>query len=502
MMPGILKTLFKPSSSMNKEALETAAREAESANDAHGLVVARRALAKLDPRAADAWLALGRALRKAGEPREAIAAYREAVRRGAAAVEAHLQLGVLHAELSEHERAIEHLEKVIAEEPRNTDALCMLGTVMSDARRLDEAAVLFERALAYQPEFPEAHFNLGLIQFERSEFGRASRSFTRCVALSRGEPWTKDRLAPLQRDPQTRFDPKDMAVNEVKLRHDCEQLEHLLALGRLPPAYRDVLDDYRSLLEEIRGKLDASMVVPFDHAKHPLVARSYKRPVHISEAPPPASPLINPALDIDDIENRYLAAKPKMVTLDGLLAPTALQALRCFCRESTIWNNIYPGYLGAFFYDGFCSELLLRLAWELRECLPRVIGDLPLQMMWGYKCDSRLPGLGVHADAAAVNVNFWITEDEANLDPAHGGLLVYTHDAPKDWGFAKFNTDSGTILRYLDSVGSVPVCVPYRANRAVIFDSDLFHASDRPHFRDGYQNRRINITILYGSRSM
>ena len=123
-------------------------------------------------------------------------------------------------------------------------------------------------------------------------------------------------------------------------------------------------------------------------------------------------------------------------------------------------------------------------------------------MMWGYKCDSTLPGLGAHADSAAVNVNFWITEDEANLDPEHGGLLVYTHDAPKDWGFAKFNKDSATILSYLDSVGSVPVRVPYRANRAVIFDSDLFHASDRPHFRDGYSNRRINITLLYGLRSM
>jgi hypothetical protein len=46
------------------------------------------------------------------------------------------------------------------------------------------------------------------------------------------------------------------------------------------------------------------------------------------------------------------------------------------------------------------------------------------------------------------------------------------------------------------------VRVPYRANRAVIFDSDLFHASDRPHFREGYLNRRINITLLYGLRSM
>jgi hypothetical protein len=46
------------------------------------------------------------------------------------------------------------------------------------------------------------------------------------------------------------------------------------------------------------------------------------------------------------------------------------------------------------------------------------------------------------------------------------------------------------------------VRVPYRANRAVIFDSDLFHATDRPLFREGYLNRRVNVTLLYGGRAM
>jgi hypothetical protein len=42
--------------------------------------------------------------------------------------------------------------------------------------------------------------------------------------------------------------------------------------------------------------------------------------------------------------------------------------------------------------------------------------------------------------------------------------------------------------------------VPHRANRALIFDSDLFHETDNIHFKDGYLNRRINITMLYGRR--
>ena len=36
----------------------------------------------------------------------------------------------------------------------------------------------------------------------------------------------------------------------------------------------------------------------------------------------------------------------------------------------------------------------------------------------------------MHADAAAVNVNFWLTPDDANLDPDGGGLVVWDKEAP------------------------------------------------------------------------
>jgi tetratricopeptide (TPR) repeat protein len=453
------------------------------------------------PPSGEALLARAKELHRAGEQRAAVEAYTQALAGGAPAADVHLQLGVLHAALFEHESAISHLEQAIALQPDNADAMCMLGTVMSDLRRFAQAVEWFERALRIRPDFSEAHFNLGLARFELSDFALASESFAHSARLKRGERWKKDLGAYLGRDPVPVFEPRDMGVNEVKLGHDCEQLEHLLKKGVLPPPYREVLEDYRALREEIRGKVDATSLVPFDHKRHPLVARTYKRPMHIDDASIPSGPLVDPRLPTGDIESRYRASRPNIVAVDDMLTPAALQALRRFCQDSTIWNDIKPGYLGAYFFDGFCSELLLRIASELRERLPGIIGGLPLQMMWGFKCDSTLPGLGIHADAAAVNVNFWITEDEANLDPERGGLRVYTADAPKEWGFAKFNTDSPTIQKHLESVGNVPIRIPYRANRAVIFDSDLFHASDSPHFRDGYTNRRTNITMLYGLRS-
>jgi hypothetical protein len=111
-----------------------------------------------------------------------------------------------------------------------------------------------------------------------------------------------------------------------------------------------------------------------------------------------------------------------------------------------------------------------------------------------------MAGTQIHADEAAVNVNFWITPDEANRDPEHGGLIVWDKAAPLDWNFDRFNNDADAARRFLHGADARARTIPHRTNRAVIFDSNLFHATDRFAFRPGYTNRRINITLLYGRR--
>ena len=150
---------------------------------------------------------------------------------------------------------------------------------------------------------------------------------------------------------------------------------------------------------------------------------------------------------------------------------------------------------------GFACPLLAQIADELRSTYPAIVHQHPLLRWWGFKYDSRLKGINVHADFAAVNVNFWITRDEANLDPESGGLVIWDKPAPLDWSFAQYNNASGSTIRnFLAQSGAKSVTVPYRANRAVIFDSDLFHETDQIAFKEGYLNRRINITMLYGTR--
>ena len=118
--------------------------------------------------------------------------------------------------------------------------------------------------------------------------------------------------------------------------------------------------------------------------------------------------------------------------------------------------------------------------------------------MWAYKYDSQLSGIELHADAAAVNVNFWITPSEANLSPESGGLEVYTREAPLEWDFEKYNRDQDA-LRDFVADGDSKV-IPHRENRAVVFNSNLVHRTDSLEFKEGYENRRINITMLFGYR--
>jgi hypothetical protein len=144
---------------------------------------------------------------------------------------------------------------------------------------------------------------------------------------------------------------------------------------------------------------------------------------------------------------------------------------------------------------------LIQIAEELRAAFPRIIGARHrMTQLWGYKYASTQPRLPPHADFAAVNVNFWVTPDEANLDPRGGGLIVYDVDAPRDWDFQTYNRNPRKIRELLAERKARSLTIPYRFNRAVVFDSDLFHTTPALRFRDEYENRRVNVTVLFGER--
>ncbi len=164
-----------------------------------------------------------------------------------------------------------------------------------------------------------------------------------------------------------------------------------------------------------------------------------------------------------------------------------------------MWKVNYPrGYVGALLARGFCPHVLLAIAHELKQALPRVIGDHALTQAWGFKYDQRMQGINLHADYARINVNFWVTPDQACEDNTTGGMIVYDLPAPASWTFADYNSNESKLKAYLKVHHARSMRVPYRENRCVLFDSSLIHVTDELHFRPGYENRRVNVTLLYG----
>lgn len=469
----------------------------------HGLRLEASALWRsLEPESVEPPLEVARTHVAAGDTDRAIAEFIKVAGKFGPRAQILLPLASVYQDLGRIEDAERIYLQAVEAEPDNVDALCMAGVCARDLGDAVTADRLLTRARDLDPQSSFALFNLGMLRLNQNRIDDASALMLAARTARRGEPWTAESaVANLAQPVERAVADVEWANARFKLVHDIEQLQYLRAAGRIGPAFEPVIAEYKSALRDPVLPADAYNMVGLDPARYPLLARSYKSPLHAADPEPPQGPLVNPDLAWKEIEERYFDAKPNLVAIDGLLAPQALAAVRTYCLESTIWNDLKGGYLGAYMTDGFAGRLLLRIGAELRARLPRVIGEHLMHAMWGYKYDSRYAGIGVHADDAAVNVNFWITPDEANLDPATGGLVVYTHDAPRDWSFQRFNSDRAEIYDYLKSVDAKKVSVPYRANRAVIFDSDLFHETDAFRFRDGYANRRVNITMLYGARA-
>ena len=158
-------------------------------------------------------------------------------------------------------------------------------------------------------------------------------------------------------------------------------------------------------------------------------------------------------------------------------------------------------YLGAFSDQGFISPIHLQIAIDLKQKLPKLFGPHRLGKFWGFKYDSALgKGINIHADFAIHNLNFWVTPDEYNNNKNSGGLKIYDFPAPEHWTFREYNTDKDEIYKFLKNNNASFTNIPYKFNRAVLFNSAYFHETDEIDFKDEYVGRRINNTYLFGNR--
>ena len=431
-------------------------------------------------------------LHRSGELEQAEALYRAVL--GAADVpDAHHLLAVLLHQQGRTTESLAAFERALAARPDQPLFLYNHARALTDLRQLDQAAAALRRAVAAKPDFVEAWRNLGTCLRDAGDPVGSVAAFRALFRLTR-----VDR-------PSDRTHKTWRRITRSKLRHDIEQLDWLEANGGLPQALEGAGEAYRRVLAELDDGRpdDDDPVVELTDAQFERIGQWFNRALHVPELRFDDDP-VNPDLDVEGALQRWRDNDPGISWFDDFLVPQARHELYRWMLASTLWFDCgyQGGYLGAYVEEGFSCQGLLQIATSLQQRFPTLMADHPLRQMWAFKCDPRLRGLGAHADSSVVNVNFWVTPDEANLEPGTGGLVVTPVVAPPEWGYDSYNSadHAARILAYVADQGAETITLPYRCNRAVMFNSDLFHWSDRIHFRDAYAHRRINVTLLFGAR--
>ena len=317
------------------------------------------------------------------------------------------------------------------------------------------------------------------IALQKDQFARAHRIFSRISALQE-----------LHIEPQY--------CSPFKLQHDIEQMRYLLKKRKLPKKFKEDISRYTAGLALCR-KIGTDFI-PLIPSLKEYLGPNYGTLFHLFIPGKTEKFALNQRQDFAFIEQEYLALKNPIVVIDQVLSKASLRKLRKMILESAIWHDIKPNaHLGARLTYGLSSPLVFQIAAELKQKLPKVFAGLSLKQVWAFKYAPKNSGIETHSDGGLVNLNMWLTPDEDNIDPSTGGMAIYERRRPTSWTLNQANGyDNLSAVKRLVSQPKVKrIAVPYRFNRGVLFDSRLFHETDRFHFRDTYVGRRVNLTFLF-----
>jgi hypothetical protein len=318
------------------------------------------------------------------------------------------------------------------------------------------------------------------------DIGRSLDHFGRTYELRRGED--RSRMAARSLTHATR----------AKLLHDAEQFRalaldrpHCTRFAELAHAYEALARDFPEAPTELTD------------TQIQFLGEDYNAAIYSADAPELEGPVLAPRPGTDGKGLGFDTGVPDVVVLDDFLAPEALRNLHRYLLASTIWHDFthIPGHVASYLEDGLACPLLLQIADAARRSFPDVLGPHPLNQAWAFKGLRAGSAIGAHADDAVISINLWLTPHAANAGP-EGGMTVCLEPPPPEWHVDAYAKDEARSTAFMDLHAGNSAKVAYRENRAVMFHSRLLHRTDDPQFRPGYENHRLNITLLFGTGTL
>ncbi len=439
-----------------------------------------------------------------------------------------LKYQVLYDQFEEKDN--DHLLIVLAEkiknDPHSYELNYLLGLCHFFNHHLRKAKLQFKKCIKLHPFRVESYDNLiriysienklnNVIRIQKKLIQRGfitteklfllGANFLRTGNYKKAIYWLDNALNSCEKPDSERMLPYG-EVSLPRLVHDIKQIRYLIDREILPRCFEATLNSYDSLITDYYNEINTE-----DHSwtKHPTrkvdyvdldnIYNFYRRFVHLRNIDlNKVDDVLHPKHDFVTLEKKFNDSPIEYLVVDDFLSPKALSEFYEFFVESTVWHNDNQkgkNYLGAYQMSGAWTPLVDRLDRELKLAFPQILKNLELNQIWAYKHVLGNNAIGVHADFSKINVNIWLTPDSANNDPDSGGLIIYDAKAPENLEFDDFNGNELLIKNLTE--GARRDKVVYKENRATIFNSKLFHASDKIDFKKNYRDLRINLTLLY-----
>jgi tetratricopeptide (TPR) repeat protein len=459
---------MKGTETQNFDCLVSQATEAHKVGDHCAAETFWRRALKIKPEHSGALLNLGVVLARKGCTQEALKVFDQVLELVPGHAPAHAnKAGALRA-LGDASAALASYEQAVLLDEDFLPAYSERGDLLFRMGRYCEAFRSFRQALLRRPDFYPALKGRGLASLALGDNKTALDDFVAIEALQR------------------KINGPIKQISLWRLRHDRE-----LCLWRGAMEEVRLLD---ALEVETRWTQSVNDLIFLDDRWQEIFT-SLNRPLCPTERPDTGG---NPLSDDSLVSLNSVADKKGVKIVDNLLTPGALQDLRTHLMGSPIWHDFthIDGFVATYLESGLASPLMFKIVASLRAT--ETFKDLPLAQGWAFKGLGSESRIGFHADDARLSINFWITPDTANLGPGHGGLIIHRAVPPRNWKITNYDQDRPLIENWIATADTDPIEIPYKENRAIIFDSRLFHGSGPVRFKDNYEGRRINMTLLFG----
>jgi len=174
--------------------------------------------------------------------------------------------------------------------------------------------------------------------------------------------------------------------------------------------------------------------------------------------------------------------------IDNFFPDDVCTRLRNFMLEKKSYDELYADYAAVNFYDrtdevNYIQDKIIELK------------NFSYLRSWSFIYRNFARGVLPHADPARYTLSIWVSLDESILDWRENGLNVYMVK-PASENSEKYSNGYEYVYDVIKDVD--PVRIPYKYNRAILFDSLYIHSSGNVSMKPGDIHRRVGYTYLFG----